>query len=413
MTMGQGITVASVNLPVFRMLLAVGLLRVLVRREFPVGGINAIDSLVIAWGGWTFFASFFHDGSLGSGPIFITGIIANKVLFYFLLRIFCCDQESTMNVIKVIAILLAPVAAEMMFERVTGRNLFAVFGGVSEHVMIRNGTLRAQGPFRHPILAGTVGAACLPLMFGIFSRYRNYGIIGIVACLGMTLACASSGPIMSVFFGVVAMLIWRIRRHVATLQWGLVGAYVLLDLMMTRPAYYAISKIDLSGGSTGWHRARLIESTIAHVSEWWLFGTDYTRHWMATGVSWSTAHTDITNYYVQFAVWGGMLSVLLIVILLWKTFQRVGELVRVASLYRDNFGLFYWSLGAGMFAQVASGISVSYFDQSVAFFWGNVAIISSFHSSVVSVGAQTPDVHTPSDSTSGQQASPPAQTILA
>ena len=60
-----------------------------------------------------------------------------------------------------------------------------------------------------------------------------------------------------------------------TLRWAMVRVYVLLDLVMNRPAYFLIADIDLMGGSTSWYRAELIHSTIAHIDEWWLIGTDY------------------------------------------------------------------------------------------------------------------------------------------
>jgi hypothetical protein len=43
---------------------------------------------------------------------------------------------------------------------------------------------------------------------------------------------------------------------------------------------------------------------------------------------------------------------------------------------------FVWSIGASLFAFVLSGISVSYFDQSMIFFWLDVAVISSAYSAI-------------------------------
>ena len=81
---------------------------------------------------------------------------------------------------------------------------------------------------------------------------------------------------------------------------------ILLDLVMKAPAYYIIARADIIGGSTGWHRAALIDSAIRHLNEWWLIGTDYTRNWMVTGVSWSADNTDITNHYLYLGVLGGL-----------------------------------------------------------------------------------------------------------
>jgi hypothetical protein len=273
--------------------------------------------------------------------------------------------------------MLVPVALEMTFEHATGKDLFAVFGGVDENVFFRDGAFRAQGPFGHPILAGTVGAVCFPLMVGLFCRHRLAGVIGGVACLGMIVASASSGPMMSVIFGLVAVSLWRWRQWTRTACFAAVGVYLALELLMTRPAYYLISKIDLTGSSTGWYRSRLIESSIEHFSEWWLFGTDRTGHWMHVTIGLTDQHADITNYYIMIGVIGGFPATLLLIAILWRAFRSVGQMVRSSAdqPWSDRFMI--WCLGAGLFAHASTSLSVAYFDQSMMFFWLNIAVISS------------------------------------
>lgn len=60
-THGQAINLGGIKLPVFRMLLAVGLFRIIVKGEGIAGGINAIDKLMLALCGWLLAASFFHE----------------------------------------------------------------------------------------------------------------------------------------------------------------------------------------------------------------------------------------------------------------------------------------------------------------------------------------------------------------
>jgi len=281
-----------------------------------------------------------------------------------------------------VAVLLVPIAAEMAMEKVTGKDLFAALGGVPVNAIVRAGKIRAEGPFRHPILAGTVGATCLPLMIGIWRQYRGYAILGIGACLVMTLASASSGPIMSLLIGVFALVFWRFQGWTKAARWAAVLTYLVLNLAMTRPAYYLISRIDLAKGSTGWHRARLIDSTIGHFSEWWLFGTSYTLHWMpdqGNGAG-DGRNTDITNYYITFAVLGGVLSLLLFLAILWFCFRWIGAILRTQPDLPESDRFLIWSFGAGLFAHAATSLSVAYFDQSMVFFWLNVAVISSLYS---------------------------------
>jgi hypothetical protein len=379
MTIGQGVEFGPFSFPVYRMVLAMGVLRVVLRGERFAGRFNTIDKLMVMWAVWVFIASFFHEWRPGSGPVYASGLIFNITLVYFLSRVWCYDLNNVINLTRIIAWLLVPVAAEMVLEHIVEMNMFSVFGGVPAEVYVREGTIRAQGPFQHPILAGTVGAVCFPLMIGVWRRHRLTGFIGVAACLVMVGASVSSGPGISVLVGLFGLAMWRFRHRVGMLLLMGVGAYLALELLMTRPAYYVISKFDLTGSSTGWHRSRLIEATFEHFDEWWLFGTDRTVHWMGMS-NWSEQHADITNYYIGFAVVAGLPALLLILAIMWRAFRWVGDIVRRVpqELVGDKFMI--WCFGSGLLAHAATSLSASYFDQSLIFFWLNIAVISSMHS---------------------------------
>jgi hypothetical protein len=166
------------------------------------------------------------------------------------------------------------------------------------------------------------------------------------------------------------------------IRWLAIFLYIGLDLVMTAPAYYLIARIDPVGGSTGYHRARLIESAFEHLSEWWLAGTNYTRHWMVTGVSWSPDHTDITNHYIQLGVTGGLPLMILFIAVLVKGFFYIGEAVQNAREQNPDAEFFIWALGASLFAHAASCVAVSYFDQSFMFLYVNLAVIASLRSAL-------------------------------
>ena len=381
-TMGQGIEVASIHLHIYRMMLIVGLLRVLTKGEWLKGGVNLIDQMMMAWGCWTIFASLFHEPRYGF--VYVCGAVFNLAMLYFLIRIWCTDLEEIRDVILIVAFLLVPLAAEMLMEKATGRNVFAIFGGISEMVPIREGKLRAQGPFLHSILAGTVGATCVPLFIGLFSKYRVAALVGIAAGLVMTFASASSGPVMSLLAGAGAMMLWRFKQHLSKFRTGGVILYFVLMMVMTRPPYYLMGNIDISGGSTGWHRANLIEMTFAHLSEWWLIGTDHTRHWMpAQGIGADPQHTDITNYFIGLGVQSGLPGMLLVIGMVAVAFREVGKVLDAKLETQPEQGFMIWCFGASLFSHAVTGLSVSYFDQSILFFWLTVAVISSTYSVVL------------------------------
>lgn len=382
-TLGQGVEIGPVTLPIFRMLILIGFCRLMVRGETIVGGINGVDKILFGWASWYLFASLFHDWEIGFGPVYTCGQIFNLLGFYFLARAWVSSLEDTLGVIRITALLLVPIAAEMLFEKASGHNLFSFFGGVPDAVLIREGRLRAQGPFMHPILAGTVGATSLPWFIGIMREHRSIALTGIAAASVMVFASASSGPIMSFIVAGFALAVWKFRHLTGALRRGAVLTYILLIFLMNRPPYYLISKIDLSGGSTGWHRSFLIDTTIAHFSEWWLFGTDHTRHWMPMqGTAMSPTHTDITNYYIGFGVAGGFLAMVLILAAVAKCLAWVGTIYRSMLPERPNDAFMIWCYGAALFSHLVTGISVSYFDQSMVFFWLNAAVISSVYSVV-------------------------------
>ena len=376
MTLSQGIEVGVFSFPVLRILVAVGVFRAIVRRERVSGGLNGLDWLMLGWAGWALISSVFHKDP-SAALVLRLGLVYNACGVYFLIRVFCQSLDDGVRLCRATAFLLLPLGVEMLFEKVTARNLFFVFGGVLEYSMIRVGTIRAQGPFSHPILAGTVGAACLPLMIGLWQQYRKTAITGIAACLLMIFASASSGPIVSAMAAITALFLWRYRQKMRLVRWVAILCYIGLDIVMNAPAYYLMARYKFIGASTGWHRARLIETTILHLNEWWLAGTDYTRHWMPTGVSWSADHTDITNYYIKMGVIGGIPLMMLLIMVFAKGFSYVGQSLRKADELSLSSQFMLWAIGASLFAHAVTSIAVSYFDQSFLFIYLTLAFIGS------------------------------------
>lgn len=379
MTLNQGFEVGPFHFPIIRLLITSGLIRVIVRRERLIGGVNGLDRLIVIWSVWALVSSFFHEDP-SQALIFRLGLIFNACGTYFLFRIFCQSIDDIKLLYYLTAILLLPVAVEMLYEQLNINNLFHLLGGDISSPTIRLGRVRASGPFSSAILAGSIGAACLPFMIALWEKYRILAISGTMACSIMIISSASSGPIMSAMSAMMALFMWRYRHHMRLLRWLAVFLYISLDIFMKAPAYYIMGHIDLTGGSTGWHRAALIEHAISHLHEWWVAGTDYTRHWMPTGISWSPEQTDITNHYLQMGVLGGLPLLFLFIAILAKGFFFVGKTLRqVVEMPRENL-FAIWTLGASLFVHVVTFISVSYFDQSFLFIYLTLAAIGSAYS---------------------------------
>ena len=367
-TYGQGIEIGPFSFFFLRLLILAGVARVIVRGERLNGGLNGLDWLIIAWAGVMLLTCL---GRESPSDVLVTrlGRIFDCAGIYFLFRVFFQSLEDVVSLCRITAIVLMPVALEMLFEHATRHNLFSIFGGVSEFPGVREGRLRAQGPFMHPILAGTVGAVCLPLMAGLWRHDRLLAPVGVAASLIMVWASGSSGPIMSAFAGALGLFLWKYQAHMRSIRWLALFGYIALDLVMKSPPYYLMGRIDLAGGSAGYHRAALIDSAIRHLDEWWFAGTEYTRHWMATGVTWNPNHTDITNHYLAMGVAGGLSLMLLFIGGLVVAFSYVGKILRAAPDLDPSWQFLVWALGASLFANAATCISVSYFDQSFLFLY--------------------------------------------
>jgi hypothetical protein len=364
MTGEQLLQVGPANFTIPRVLVAVGLLRALARREHISGGMHAVDGLMLLWAAMLVGTSAFHPEE---GWIFRSGIVWTEVGCYFVVRIFVQDLDDVQRVFRFMCVAMLPLAGLMLLEQWTGRNPFALLGA-DPTAQVREGNVRAAGPFAHPILAGTTGAVCLAMGLSLWQRSRRHALAGCAAGGAIVYAVMSSGPILSVFFLLLGAAAWVLRSHMRSIRWSLLLLLVALDMAMKAPVYFLIARIDLSGGSQGYYRAQLVHSAIEHFSEWWLVGTDYTRHWMASGVHANLRHADITNHILAMGVMGGLPLMLIFLAILAYSFRDVGRALRrhADAPTADRFCI--WMLGALLFALLMTFLSISLFDQSVIFY---------------------------------------------
>ena len=359
MTVGQEINFGPITFTALRILIAVGFLRVVVRGETLVGGVNRLDVLVLLWGAWSTASSVFH-ADVQVTLVSHLGLVYNTLGIYFLFRVFCSSAADLARLSKMAAVVLAPVALAMVYEHVGFRNVFSIFGGVPEIPVVREGQLRASGPFAHPILAGSVGGVMLPFMMALwYQGSRLAAILGAVACTTMVFASGSSGPVMSMLLAGGAVTAWRFRPYMRTFRWGIAAGLLMLIVTMDRPPYYVIQRFEVFGGSTGWYRSRLIESSVEHLDEWWLAGTDFTRHWMPEHNAINAQHTDVTNHYLAQGVQAGLPLLALHLAILVVAFSFAGTGFANAAAVSGDHKYWNWILGCALFGHVVTMISVS------------------------------------------------------
>ena len=359
---GQFIMIDSTTLTFLRLVIAIGFLRCMLRREGLSSGWNAMDSIWTAWGVWIVASWAFHDSN---DLAFRCGLVWDYLGSYFLLRVLVRDMADIRRLIGLSGLVLAPIGVLMLVEYLSGENPFEAMGGLMTNY--REGRFRAAGPFAHPILAGTVGAACLVLAMSLWRRHPMTSFIGVAAGAAIVFSAASSGPVLMVCFALLAMKLWTARSRIGlVLGAGIVGI-VVLQLVMNDPFYYLMARVDIVGGSTGWHRAQLIHSALEHLHEWWLVGTDFTHHWMPTGIPANTQHTDLTNHYLVMGVMGGLPLMLAFVASIALGFRWIGN-AALRSALPDDDKFQMWAVGAVLFGHVMNFFSAHLFDQSIVSF---------------------------------------------
>jgi hypothetical protein len=353
---------------VTKLVILVGLFRAARERTLVWSGGQRLDLWVAVWAAWMILSGFAHDPK-DHNPITIRlSQVYNVFGAYLYARSFIRSHEDFTNCCKCLVLALLPLAFETVLEKTLVRNYYVILAGAGEGLGIRGGKVRAAGPFGHPILLGCAAATSIPLCAVLWLRARRWAIAGAAACALIVFCSASSGPMVTMLSGFMALALWRFRESVGWIRRLIIFLVVLLHLVMQAPVWYLMGRIDLAGGSTGFHRAELIQQAVNHFGDWWLTGTDYTRHWFPYGVGWSKYHTDITNQYIAMGVSGGLLLMILFIMMPMKGFQLLGGAMRRLRKSRDPSEFLLWCLGCCLFTHCFTFLSIAYFDQCILLF---------------------------------------------
>lgn len=366
----QRIVVFGLDFNLIRILVLVGWARIFIKKETGAFVWKTIDKVIIVWAMSSLTAYVMLRGSTGAF-VYKLGTSFDSLGMYFLFRCLVRDLSDVKHLMISTLYLSIPVAFFLLIEKHTGRNIFSVLGGVPEFTVIRQGKLRAQGAFAHSILAGCFWVTQLPLFLALIWQDTKKWLIvaGTIATVVVVYACASSTPAAGVGAVLLGGCFYICRLQMGTVRGGVLATLVGLHLVMKAPVWHLVSRIDIVGGSTGWHRYNLIDQTIHRFGEWWLFGTISTAHW-----GWHLF--DTANMYVNEAVRGGFLTLILFVIILVLAFQGVGRLLSTLENDRENY-IFAWALGVSLFTHCMVFIAVSYFGQIIVVWYLLLASIAS------------------------------------
>ncbi len=379
MTLGQVLMVGPLHFTILRILIFFGWVRIFLRREITGIKLNTIDWILIVWVVTSSLLYMILRGGSSESIIARLGTSYNTIGIYFLIRALVYDFDDIVLSVKMLGIIIIPLAILFVVEWTTGRNPFSTLGGVPEISMTRGSRFRCQGPFRNYILAGTFGATALPLFIGLWAystQCRRLAAGAIVAATIIVITSSSSGPLLAYIASLIGLILWAFRTRMRLIRWGIVVSLLALHAVMKAPVWYLIARIgDVIGGG-GWYRAALINAAIQHFNEWWLMGTTYTANWMPTGLSLYENSADITNQFISEGVNGGLISMCLFIWLVVKCFQTVGDTARDEITFSRTEQYMIWSIGCALLAHVTSFFSISYFDQIIIFWYFLIASIA-------------------------------------
>ncbi|MBL9078483.1 MAG: hypothetical protein JNL08_13320 [Planctomycetes bacterium] len=367
---GQRLIIATLDFSFLRVLMIVVWARFFLRGDLRPIAWNHLDRALLLW---AIVSVVTGTLQVMSAAAFINrfGLSVDAVMVYFFFRLVIGNYRDLLQIAGVFMVCSAVVLVFFVVENRTSKNMFAVMGGVPEFTDIRGGRLRCQGAFAHSILAGCFWACVIPFYF--CRAWLRQQWLSVAACIvfsvGIVVLSSSSTPIMALVFGAVAASAWFIRGALRWLRWFAVFGMCVLHVMMSMPVWHLIARVDLVGGSTGWHRYHLVDKTIHNFREWMLFGTPRTGHW-GEGLH------DVTNQFVAEGISGGALRLALFVAMLVYAFTGVSRSLRVQLGSRD-YRLISWALGTGLFMHCMNFIGVTYFDQIVVLFQLNLAAIAS------------------------------------
>ena len=376
----QVVVVAGLHFPMLRVLALFGFARLFwakfVQRERILsGGTNGIDvalvilTVVTAVNGILLWRA-------GGEAVFQLGRLYTTFGVYFLLRYLIRDEEDVKCAIRALAFVTIVVAGFMVHERMTGHNPFyAILGGARAKVygtaMERAAAYRATGCFGHPLLAGSFGGFMAPLFVAWWWKVRKeriFAALAVAAAIVIPFTTGTSTSLFALLGGIVALLLWPLRRRMRTIRWSVVIVLVSLHMVMKAPVWHLISRMQLSEGSSSDHRYELVNQCILHFWDWALIGTkDY--------ASWGWMMWDLCNQYVATADTAGLIPLVALVAMLVYGFKYAGRARRFYAGDRRQ-ERFIWAISAALFANVVAFMGVSYFDQTIVPWYAVLAIIS-------------------------------------
>ncbi len=364
--MNQRIYIIGLDFTVLRILVLFGMLRLLLRGEAEPIRWHSFDKLVLSWNVCSLVIYAVQYASLNA-LINRCGVMYDNLGMYWIFRHSFrsfYDINQAVKMFLVCAFMSTPL---IIAEKFNQSSVFSLFGptGADFH----RGRFRCAGSFPHYIMLGCFWVSLVPIFYASFKARiapQRY-LLGTVCALIIVYFSASSTPLLTI---VAMMILWQCYnyRHNGKVLFRLLLLVLLfLHIIMNAPVWHLMARVNIFGGSTGWHRYHLFDQFVKHTSEWFFLGTQSTSHW-------GSGLTDITNQYVLEAVRGGIVSLILFISVLYRAIKICGQssLLLVERQPADSWVA--WGVCISLLGHSISFWGVSYFGQIMMLFYMTLAM---------------------------------------
>ena len=364
----QRVVILGLDFTMLRLLVMVALARIAFQGDLSELRWSKLDSLVLAW---TIAITFIFV--IRNGPSAIANRLGGALDvwgMFMIARSTVRSHTELVSLVKMVAILSFPVLIGFTIERATQHNPFSIFGGVPEFTNLREGRLRCQGAFHHPIHAGVFWAGLLPLYFCLWKvstgTWKVLGVMSATCCVCIIFLSASSTPIIGIAAGLLGLGLFFCRYQIRAIVITAIVILTSLHIVMDAPVWHLIGRIDVAGGSTGYHRYRLIDAAVGNFGQWWLVGLDSTAHW-------GRQLHDVTNHYILQGIRGGIWTLVLFVLVI---IEAMGIVVRFCTMstVSHQAKIIGWTIGTCILVHVICFLAVSYFQQINSLWWMTVGL---------------------------------------
>ncbi|MDP3559231.1 MAG: hypothetical protein Q8R79_02620 [Legionellaceae bacterium] len=350
------------------------LLRIYSNLKNPNLCFNSIDKLFISYNVLGTLIYFIASQDKSGAFIYKSGTLVDSIVIYIVLRHAIQSKDNVSKIIEIFCYCVLALLPFVIFEYFTAQNLFSILG--RDGISIRDGEIRAACTFSHSILFGSFAAALVPILWGGYKHKQSIvRLICIVSCVFFVYSSSSSGPIIALAASIFFLIFFKWKHYSSKLAWFTLFAATFIHIVRKMPIWHFLFvRIAIKSSSTGYHRYLLTEAAVKEFWNWWLLGYgDIGPKWHQTYWPWTYAHfTDVTNHYLLEGVRGGFFTMLLFMILCFKTIKVLGSYAISQPDQKDQW--LWWGFTVMMITHCVSFLSVAYFGQITMLLYLTIAV---------------------------------------